>query len=151
MKDILKALAVITKNSAPSAEPTQKQVDNKTLNEGVKSAPRGTASRFKAGQSAVKNMKAATKEKEEAAKKETEKKTVSEETKATKTGRIHKGSYGTSYDGDEKKSADVKRGRGRPKKGSDESGEVKKYDFSAFLKKVDAPKTASGRKHKMVS
>jgi hypothetical protein len=53
------------------------------------------------------------------------------ETKDTKTGRVHKGDYGTSYEaGDEGvKKAETTRGRGRPKKGSDEAtGEVKKYD-----------------------
>jgi len=66
--------------------------------------------------------------------------TLSEgETKDTKTGRVHKGSYGTSYDGDEdddgkkkEKASGEKRGRGRPKKGADETGEVKKYDSSAL-------------------
>lgn len=61
----------------------------------------------------------------------------------------HKGTYGTSYgkedvrdqyghkvgsvdkDTESKKDA-PKRGRGRPKKGADDSGEVKKYDWSAF-------------------
>ena len=54
----------------------------------------------------------------------------------------HKGSYGSSYDGDDEKKkpeSGVKRGRGRPKKGSDESGEVKKFDFSAFMTKVKLP------------
>ena len=53
------------------------------------------------------------------------------ETKVTKTGKVHKGDYGTSYEaGDEGvKKAETTRGRGRPKKGSDEAtGEVKKYD-----------------------
>jgi hypothetical protein len=53
------------------------------------------------------------------------------ETKDTKTGRVHKGSYGTSYDGDDdkkEKKPEVKRGRGRPKKDAGEDGEVKKYD-----------------------
>jgi hypothetical protein len=61
----------------------------------------------------------------------------------------HTGTYGTSYgkedvrdqyghkigkvnkDAETKKDA-PKKGRGRPKKGADETGEVKKYDFSAF-------------------
>lgn len=53
------------------------------------------------------------------------------ETKETSKGREHKGSYGTSYDGDDdkkEKKPEVKRGRGRPKKDADDSGEVKKYD-----------------------
>jgi len=62
---------------------------------------------------------------------------------------VHKGTYGTSYgkedvrdqyghkigkinkDAEEKKDA-PKKGRGRPKKGADETGKVKNYDFSAF-------------------
>ena len=62
---------------------------------------------------------------------------------------VHKGTYGTSHgkedvrdqygqrigkinkDAETKKEA-PKKGRGRPKKGADETGEVKKYDFSAF-------------------
>ena len=53
------------------------------------------------------------------------------ETKDTKTGRVHKGDYGTKYDGDDdkkEKKPEVKRGRGRPKKDAGEDGEVKKYD-----------------------
>lgn len=67
---------------------------------------------------------------------------LSEGTTDTPTGRVHKagaGGYGRKFDtdeeGDEKKAAPApaeKRGRGRPKKGADETGEVKKYDFSAF-------------------
>jgi len=67
---------------------------------------------------------------------------LSEATKETPTGKIHKaepGGYGRKFDtdeeGEEKKAAKAdapKRGRGRPKKGADDSGEVKKYDFSAF-------------------
>lgn len=51
----------------------------------------------------------------------------------------HKGTYGTSYDPSDEEKAElakkddgVKRGRGRPKKGSDASGEVKSWDWSAF-------------------
>ena len=65
--------------------------------------------------------------------------TLSEgETKDTKTGRVHKGTYGSEYDTDKegnevKKAApDVKKGRGRPKKDADSSGEVKKYDTSTL-------------------
>ena len=57
------------------------------------------------------------------------------ETKETGKGRVHKGTYGTSYDGDDeqKKAAPaVKRGRGRPKKDADDSGEVKKYDTKSL-------------------
>jgi len=68
---------------------------------------------------------------------------LSEATKEKEGGRVHTadpGGYGRKFDtdeeGDEKKSEkakpEVKRGRGRPKKGADDSGEVKKYDFSAF-------------------
>lgn len=55
---------------------------------------------------------------------------------------VHKGTYGTEYDDNDKdrnknkkKPAAApaeKRGRGRPAKGADETGEVKKYDFTAF-------------------
>jgi hypothetical protein len=62
---------------------------------------------------------------------------------------VHKGTYGTSHGKEDvrdqyghkigKVNKDVetdkeapKKGRGRPKKGADETGEVKKYDFSAF-------------------
>ncbi len=68
---------------------------------------------------------------------------LNEATKETEKGRVHKaepGGYGRKFDTDEegdekkddKKEPAVKRGRGRPKKGSDETGEVKKYDWSAF-------------------
>ena len=57
------------------------------------------------------------------------------DTKETGKGRVHKGSYGTSYDGDDdkkEKKPEVKRGRGRPKKDADASGEVKKYDTKSL-------------------
>lgn len=57
------------------------------------------------------------------------------ETKDTKTGRVHKGSYGTSYDGDDdkkEKKPEVKRGRGRPKKDAGEDGEKKSYDTKSL-------------------
>ena len=60
----------------------------------------------------------------------------------TATGYVHKGSYGSDYDTDEegtekKKAApEVKRSRGRPKKGSDETGEVKKYTFHDLLNRL---------------
>jgi hypothetical protein len=56
------------------------------------------------------------------------------ETIEKKGGRIHKGTYGTSHEaGDEGvKKVATQRGRGRPKKDADETGEVKSYDFSAF-------------------
>lgn len=59
---------------------------------------------------------------------------VEGETIEKKGGRIHKGSYGTSYDGDDSKAKkpEVKRGRGRPKKDADETGEVKKYDTKSL-------------------
>ncbi len=64
---------------------------------------------------------------------------LSEATKETPTGRKHTaepGGYGRKFDTDEegeekkddKKEPAAKRGRGRPKKGADDSGEVKKYD-----------------------
>ncbi len=64
---------------------------------------------------------------------------LNEATKETSTGKVHTadaGGYGRKDDEDEegnKVKADApKRGRGRPKKDADDSGEVKKYDFSAF-------------------
>ena len=68
---------------------------------------------------------------------------LSEATKETGKGKIHTadaGGYGRKFDtdeeGDEKKPSStapaVKRGKGRPKKGADDSGEVKKYDSSAL-------------------
>jgi len=69
---------------------------------------------------------------------------LSEATKETDKGRVHKadpGGYGLKYDSDEegeekkddKKEPAAKRGRGRPKKGADDSGEVKKYDNAKKL------------------
>jgi hypothetical protein len=64
---------------------------------------------------------------------------LSEATEKTKTGVKHTaepGGYGRKDDEDEEgkkvKSDAPKKGRGRPKKDADASGEVKKYDFSAF-------------------
>lgn len=69
---------------------------------------------------------------------------LSEATKDTGKGKIHTadpGGYGRKEDEDEAgedgkkkkaKPADAPRGRGRPKKDADSSGEVKKYDFTAF-------------------
>ena len=72
--------------------------------------------------------------------------------------KVHKGTYGTSYQPDDIKDqygqkiasgkkeepadSTQSRGRGRPKKGSDETGNVPKYDFSQFGgdKKVNLPK-----------
>jgi Protein of unknwon function (DUF3008) len=74
--------------------------------------------------------------------------------------KVHKGTYGTSYgkedvrdqyghkigkvnkDAEGKKDA-PKKGRGRPKKGSDDSGEVKKYDSSALSAALGAGKKPS--------
>jgi hypothetical protein len=69
------------------------------------------------------------------------------ETKDTKTGRVHKGTYGTSYEaGDEGvKKQDTQRGRGRPKKDADETGEVKKYDSSALSAAMGGGKKPSGK------
>lgn len=69
---------------------------------------------------------------------------LSEATKETHTGRKHTadpGGYGRKYDtdeegeekGDNKKEPEAKRGRGRPKKGADDSGQVKKYDNAQSL------------------
>ena len=78
---------------------------------------------------------------------------------------IHKGTYGTEYDGDKddakaiaaKKKAAVaagqgSRGRGRPKKNASvDTGEVMKPDWSAFGDKVKIkPHTGKVTKHKMV-
>jgi len=59
---------------------------------------------------------------------------VEGETIEKKGGRVHKGSYGTSYEaGDEgAKKAETNRGRGRPKKDADETGEVKSYDTKSL-------------------
>jgi hypothetical protein len=64
---------------------------------------------------------------------------LSEATEKTKTGVKHTaepGGYGRKDDEDDEgnkvKAAPTQRGRGRPKKNADDSGEVKKYDFSAF-------------------
>jgi hypothetical protein len=64
---------------------------------------------------------------------------LSEAVKDTGKGKIHTaepGGYGRKDDEDDegnKVKADApKKGRGRPKKDADSSGEVKKYDFSAF-------------------
>jgi len=59
---------------------------------------------------------------------------VEGETIEKKGGRVHKGSYGTSYEaGDEGvKKQETNRGRGRPKKDADETGEVKKYDTKSL-------------------
>ena len=90
---------------------------------------------------------------------EAKKKNVEEETKETPTGKIHKakpGGYGRAIDTDEegnekkKEQPAAKRGRGRPKKDADETGEVKKWDFSGLVKpvKLSDPKgkTMPGRK-----
>jgi hypothetical protein len=90
---------------------------------------------------------------------EAKKKKVEEETKETPTGKIHKakpGGYGRAIDTDEegnekkKEQPAAKRGRGRPKKDADETGEVKKWDFSGLVKpvKLSDPKgkTMPGRK-----
>jgi len=81
------------------------------------------------------------------------------------TSFVHKGTYGTEYDGDKedakaiatkkRAAADAgqgSRGRGRPKKGASvDTGEVMKPDFSAFGDKVKLkPHTGKITKHKMV-
>lgn len=64
---------------------------------------------------------------------------LSEAKEKTKTGLKHTaepGGYGRKDDEDDEghkvKAAAVKKGKGRPKKDADDSGETKKYDFSAF-------------------
>jgi len=85
---------------------------------------------------------------------------LDEATKEIPGGRRHTadaGGYGRRDDEDEKGKkvvSTVKRGRGRPKAGSDsETGEVKKYDFSAFGapgKDIKLPKhKGSVTRHKM--
>jgi hypothetical protein len=83
----------------------------------------------------------------------------------TARGVVHKagaGGYGRKFDtdeeGDEKDNAkaEVKRGRGRPKKGSDDTGAVKKYDDTDLAKAMGvgkAPKTFKGAttKHKIAA
>ena len=81
------------------------------------------------------------------------------------TSFVHKGTYGTEYDGDKedakaiatkkRAAADAgqgSRGRGRPKKGASvDTGEVMKPDFSAFEKNVKLkPFAGKVTKHKMV-
>ena len=77
---------------------------------------------------------------------------LSEATKETGKGKIHTaepGGYGRKFDTDEegeeakdKKAKDPaeKRGRGRPAKGSDDTGKVMKYDASALEKAMGAGK-----------
>jgi hypothetical protein len=96
------------------------------------------------------------------------KESVEEGTKETKHGRVHKaepGGYGRKFDtdehGDEKKEKkaepEKKRGRGRPKKHSDDTGHVKTYDFSKDLQSFmvgNLPKGGKlpgkpGKKHKL--
>lgn len=90
---------------------------------------------------------------------------VSEETKETSTGRVHKagpGGYGRKDDDedddkkkDKKAQPAVKRGRGRPKKGADsETGEVKKWDTDTLQSWIvgSVPKKLPGKasvKHKI--
>ena len=64
---------------------------------------------------------------------------LSEAKEKTKTGLKHTaepGGYGRKDDEDDEghkvKAGAVKKGKGRPKKDADDSGETKKYDFSAF-------------------
>jgi|688.fasta_scaffold56453_2 hypothetical protein len=81
------------------------------------------------------------------------------------TSFVHKGTYGTEYDGDRDDARAIRtkkqaaaaagqgsRGRGRPKKdASADTGEVMKPDFSAFGDKVKLkPFTGKITKHKMV-
>lgn len=90
-------------------------------------------------------------------------KSKNEAVEKTARGVVHKagaGGYGRKFDtdeeGDEKseRQPEVKRGRGRPKKGSDETGAVKKYDIDPLAKAMGVgkpPKTFKGKstKHKM--
>ena len=81
------------------------------------------------------------------------------------TSFVHKGTYGTEYDGDKEDARAIRtkkqaaadagqgsRGRGRPKKGASvDTGEVMKPDFSAFGDKVKIkPFAGKITKHKMV-
>jgi len=81
------------------------------------------------------------------------------------TSFVHKGTYGTEYDGDRDDAKAIRtkkqaaadagqgsRGRGRPKKGASvDTGEVMKPDFSAFGDKVKIkPFAGKITKHKMV-
>jgi hypothetical protein len=81
------------------------------------------------------------------------------------TSFVHKGTYGTEYDGDKEDAQAIRtkkqaaaaagqgsRGRGRPKKGASvDTGEVMKPDFSAFGDKVKIkPFAGKITKHKMV-
>jgi len=81
------------------------------------------------------------------------------------TSFVHKGTYGTEYDGDKEDAKAIRtkkqaaadagqgsRGRGRPKKGASvDTGEVMKPDFSAFEKNVKLkPFAGKITKHKMV-
>ena len=81
------------------------------------------------------------------------------------TSFVHKGTYGTEYDGDKEDAKAIRtkkqaatdagqgsRGRGRPKKGASvDTGEVMKPDFSAFGDKVKIkPFAGKITKHKMV-
>ena len=92
-------------------------------------------------------------------------KDIDERVEKTARGVVHKagaGGYGRKFDtdeeGDEKDNAkpEVKRGRGRPKKGSDDTGAVKKYDDTDLAKAMGvgkAPKTFKGAttKHKIAA
>ena len=78
------------------------------------------------------------------------------ETIEKKGGRVHKGTYGTSHEAGDEGVAKVatQRGRGRPKKDSDDSGEVKKYDTKGMQDYIvgNKPKTLPGKasvKHKI--
>ncbi len=86
--------------------------------------------------------------------------TLSEgETKDTKTGRVHKGSYGSEYDTDregnevKKAAPDVKKGRGRPKKdGGEDSPKFDTSALSGVFGGGKAPKKAVGtvsKKHSL--
>lgn len=90
-----------------------------------------------------------------------EKQDMAEDTKETPTGRVHKaepGGYGRKDDEDsegKKVQAQVKRGRGRPKKNADsDTGEVKNWDTDKLASWIvgNKPKTLPGKasvKHKL--
>lgn len=81
------------------------------------------------------------------------------------TGRVHRGGYGTEYQGDgddedddkkvKKVEPTVKRGRGRPKKAADNTGQVKNYDTQTLSNWIignlpkKLPKGVSTTKHKL--
>lgn len=91
--------------------------------------------------------------------KEDEEQIEEAEAVSTRSHRAGPGGYGRKFDTDEegaeveKKEAPVSRGRGRPRKGSDETGAVKNYDGSALSKimGINAPKDIKALNKKLPS